>query len=169
MNFHIQKFQRIIDNNVTKGSVLYRGVPMAEMSPQRRGIVIEQIARATETVPTTNPKKTTRSRSSYDWMRGGARVECKSAQLSWNRGWLVHFKNIKQNQHDKLVLCLYLPKGIIVFECFDKPPLYGQGGVQEEKGKCLLLRAGKMTSEDAIKSITEKLLKFAKRTASITF
>ena len=119
--------------------------------------------------PPPHPKKTTRSRSSYDWMRGGVRVECKSAQLSWNKGWLVHFKNIKQHQHDVLVLCLYLPTGIIVFECFANPPLYGQGGVQEAKGKCLLLRAGKMDSKDAIKSITEKLLKFSKQTASIVF
>lgn len=169
MKFHITKFKDIIDKNVTKGSILYTGVPMACMSPQRRGIVIEQIARATETVTTTTPKKTTRSRSSYDWMRGGVRVECKSAQLSWNKGWLVHFKNIKQHHHDVLVLCLYLPTGIIVFECFGKPPLYGQGGVQEAKGKCLLLRAGKIDSKDAIKSITEKLLKFSKQTASIVF
>lgn len=171
-NIHISTFAGILAKNVTRGSVLYNGIPMACMSPQRRGIVIEQIARASETVPTADPEKTTRSRTPYDWLRkGGARVECKSAQLTYNvqQGWLVHFKNIKQDKHDVLILCLYLPRGILIFECFGDVPLYGQGTVQKAKGECLQLRAGRVESEDAIAAIIAKLLVFSKQVMSILF
>tara|TARA_B100000787_G_C16180125_1_gene291318 strand:+ start:128 stop:649 length:522 start_codon:yes stop_codon:yes gene_type:complete len=169
-NSHISNFAGILAQNVTRGSELYDGIPMACMSPQRRGIVIEQIARSSEAVPTADPEKTSRSRSPYDWLREeGARVECKSAQLTWNRGWLVHFKNIKRDKYDVLILCLYLPRGILIFECFGDVPLYGQGTVQKAKGECLQLRAGKVESEDAIASIIAKLLVFSKQTMSISF
>lgn len=168
----LSNFKNIVADNATKGSVLYEGVPLSGMSPQQRGIVIEQIARAVETVDTADPTKTGRSRASYDWVRIGkdrTRVECKSAQLSWNNGWLVHFKNIKQHNHDVLILCLFLPHGIMIFECFADPPLYGQGYIESRKGNCLLLRAGKMESEDAITRITNKLLDFSKHTLTIVF
>jgi len=170
----LSTFTDLIANYTTKGSILYQGVPMSCMSPQQRGIVIEQIARAVETVTTANPEKTSRSRTKYDWLRIGTgtertRVECKSAQLTWNRGWLVHFKNIKEHNYDVLILCLFLPHGIIIFECCDSPPLYGQGYVQNRKGKCLLLRAGKVDSGDAITSITNKLLKFSRQTLTVVF
>ena len=172
MNFHFSKFADIIAKNITRASVLYKGVPMADMSPQRRGIVIEQIARAAELGPTAEPKKTTRSRAQYDWLRaGGVRVECKSAQLTWHeqQGWLVHFKNIKRDKFDVLVLCVYLPKGIIIFECFGDLALYGQGAVQKAKGECLILRAGRVSSEDAIAVISRQLLTIARKKVSIAF
>jgi hypothetical protein len=166
-------FAGIIAKNITRASVLYQGVPMAAMSPQRRGIVIEQIARACETGPTADPEKTTRSHASYDWQRsGGVRVECKSAQLTWHeqQGWLVHFKNIKRDKHDILMLCLYLPKSILIFECVgDSLSLYGQGAVQKAKGKCLQLRAGKVEPDDAIAAILAKLLTFSKHLMTISF
>ena len=170
---HISRFTGIITKNITRASVLYQGVPMACISPQRRGIIIEQIARACETGPTADPEKTTSSHASYDWLRsGGVRVECKSAQLTWHeqQGWLVHFKNIKRDKHDVLVLCLYLPRGILIFECVgEKPTLYGQGAVQKAQGKCLQLRAGKVEPDDAIAAILAKLLNFSKQTATISF
>ena len=169
---NFSKFAGIIAKNITRASVLYKGVPMADMSPQRRGIVIEQIARAAEPGPTAEPEKTTRSHASYDWLReGGIKVECKSAQLTWHeqQGWLVHFKNIKRDKFDVLVLCLYLPKEIIIFECFGELPLYGQGVVQKAKGECLILRAGKVASEDAIAVISRQLLTIASKKVSIVF
>merc|ERR1712232_1242395 len=67
-----------------------------------------------------------RSRTEYDWLRGDLRIECKSAQLRWDRHskrWRLQFYNIKMKSHirfsealfDELLLALYTPRGVYIY------------------------------------------------------
>merc|ERR1711974_439095 len=70
-----------------------------------------------------NGKRLGRHSQSCDWLRGGQRVECKSAQLRHDkqlRGWKFQFCRIKMGgltpkMCDELVIALYTPIGIYVY------------------------------------------------------
>merc|ERR1712167_537933 len=55
----------------------------------------------------------------YDYLSNGRRIEVKSAQLSWNvssNRWGFKFFKVVSNNHDELLLVLYTPRGIYVYE-----------------------------------------------------
>ena len=170
--FQIGSFADLIAHHKTKASLEYAGAPFSTISPQRRGLLLEDIGKAIDQYATAPPnKEARRSRASYDWFRTESkqRVECKSAQLSWNKsGWVAHFKNIKVLEFDVLVLCLYTPVSLEYYECATSAltMLYSQGGLMPS-GECLVLRAGKCRFDEATVTICNKLAKFAKSTASI--
>ena len=156
---NLSNFKDIVQQHITKASVVYSKTPFSNMSPQRRGLLLEEIGKRIDNNPATKPVKK-RSRASYDWFRPltKERVECKSAQLSWNKaGWVVHFKNIKVKEFDKLVLCFYTPSTLEYYECHGKLSLYNQGPIQNSKGQCLVLHGGKTTPVRAVKCICTKL------------
>jgi len=114
---------------------VYEGIPLAACSTSRRGACIEAIARvvdgqlhsdissAPSTLKCVNGSHRGWHRTAYDWNRGGTRVECKSAQLAWdrsNRRWRVMFSNIKLQVQggaafDELLLALSTPNGIYMY------------------------------------------------------
>jgi hypothetical protein len=169
---HLSTFSEIVAQHVTKASVIYTNTPFANMYPQRRGLLFEDIGRKLDPHVTVKPHKMPgRSRASYDWLRPNEmqRVECKSAQLSWNKsGWVLHFKNIKVLEFDILMLCFYTPNSLLYFECevSDLNSLYSQGALMSG-GQCMVLRGGKCDWEIAAASIRVKLNSIATKTACV--
>jgi len=166
---NLSKFSALIAQHVTKGATIYKDAPFSNMYPQRRGLLLEDIGRRLDTHVTAKPLKTAgRSRASYDWLRPNEmqRVECKSAQLSWNKsGWVLHFKNIKVLEFDVLVLCFYTPVSLLYFECtVSDLTLYSQGTLMAG-GQCLVLRGGRCPWKIAAASICATLSHIATKTA----
>ena len=112
-------------------SQFYYGVPMATMSPSLRGKRVEQIVFEVDqllspgvdfALPpddlTVAGTRRGESRSSVDWIRNGKRIETKQAQLCFDifhRFWACCFANIKLGLFDHLLLAIYSPKGIDIF------------------------------------------------------
>ena len=172
MQRSLSEFSSVVARHITKASLVYEHTPFSDMYPQRRGLLLEDIGREMDANETIAPiKKHKRSRASYDWLRkrDNIRVECKSAQLSWNKsGWVVHFKNIKVCEFDVLVLCLYTPTSLEYFECnvSDLTTLYSQGRLMPS-GQCLVLRAGKCHWTAAAAAICRQLATIGTKTGCV--
>jgi hypothetical protein len=120
---HIDQFKSCIDMHQNSTNISnYKNIPLATSS--KRGILIEQIVKEKEngTDPDidycVNGAKRGRNSTSYDFKKDTRRVEVKSAQFSYdfqNRMWHLHFKNIKFECHDELLLCAYCPYGVFVY------------------------------------------------------
>jgi len=113
----------------------FEGVPLATLSSASRGACIEAIARsvdaqlhsnitpASAALKCVNGRRRGWNRTTYDWNRDGTRVECKSAQLSWdqaNNRWKVCFVSVKLELQDgpafdELQLALFTPRGIYIY------------------------------------------------------
>merc|ERR1712039_346967 len=117
----------------------YKGVPLMEKSPAARGLILQSLVRVVDglvhmnahIVDATagrciNGRARGARRAEYDWIRDGSRIECKSAQLSFDakkRHWLFGFLNIKlgpcdtsaQSTFDELLLALYTPRGVYIY------------------------------------------------------
>lgn len=109
----------------------YAGCPLAQITPQLRGRVLETVARRAfeicfpnalirDPVPgdRCNGSRRGLHSSEYDWLCDGRRVQCKSGQMCWNKsrpGWTVRFSSIKLSSFDELVLVLYSPFGLHLF------------------------------------------------------
>merc|ERR1711971_483297 len=118
------------------GDSAYMHVPLADISASVRGKVLEKLTRTVCALatpssifedPILGKRINGASRgvydAEYDWLCDGLRIECKSAQLQWNKdkkSWLFGFSNVKigcttrQNEaaFDNLVLALYSPRGV---------------------------------------------------------
>ena len=76
------------------------------------------------------------------------RVEVKSARVSWNKvrcHWQLVFHGIKPDFFDDLVLAVYLPWGVQLWEAMPLsvlPRLARQGKFTETRGYCLSIHAG---------------------------
>lgn len=134
---------------VTSGSSLeYADVPLAKLSPAKRGCVLEYVARRYDAklLPSsyrvcdplcgrdTAGRRLGRGKRPYDWLRleGGSlmRVEAKSSSIRWDGArWLLQFSSIKLWHFDLLLLIVYAPWGLEVWE-YDlarKVGLHGHG------------------------------------------
>ena len=112
-------------------SQFYYGVPMGTMNPQMRGKRVEQIVFEVDqllcpgahfSLPqdelTVAGTRRGESRLSFDWIRNGKRIETKQSQLTFNTGhkiWHCCFHNIKSGLFDHLLLAIYSPEGIDIF------------------------------------------------------
>lgn len=140
-------------------SQFYYGVPMATMNPQMRGNRVEQIVFKVDqllspgvhfalppddlTVAGTRRGK---SRSSVDWIRNRKRIETKHTQLSFeisHRRWCCCFSNVKAGLFDYLLLAIYSPKGIDIFNQHGSFGLSTTGVRTEVRGMKLQISASK--------------------------
>lgn len=116
----------------------YNQVPLSNQSGTARGLAIQQIVRVVDQIihPVANIHDAVGSvdvngrslnayNAAYDWLRDGSRVECKSAQLHWDKSrhsWSARFHNVKlgvngqqdEQAFDELILALHTPRGIFI-------------------------------------------------------
>lgn len=140
-------------------SRFYSGVPMATMSPQMRGKRVEQIVyevdqllcpAAAFSLPqdelTVSGARRGEHYMSVDWIRNGKRIETKSTQLSFDgaqRHWHCRFQNIKLGLFDHLLLAIYSPKGIDIFNHNGSFGLSTAGVLTETRGMKLAISAAR--------------------------
>ena len=133
----------------TRTYEVYKGLPLSDMSPQERGTVIQNVVRrhleekyeTTATSPTgercVNGRKRGRHQTTHEFYILGERNEVKNAQLAWDKSsncWRAAWKNVKSALHDKLLLVLYTPSGLYLFEHDGKFGVTTQGKEQDSCG-----------------------------------
>ena len=115
---------------MTRTYEVYKGLPLSDMSPQERGAVIQNVVRrhleekyeTTATSPTGKAcqrRKRGRNQTTHEFFVLGQRNEVKNAQLAWDKSnnyWCAKWQAVKSALHDKLLLVLYTPSGLYVFE-----------------------------------------------------
>ncbi len=135
----------------------YYRVPMATMSPQLRGKRVERIIFEVDqllcpgadfSLPqdelTVAGGRRGESNMSVDWIRNGNRIETKQAQLCFNivhRLWQCCFNCIKLGLFDHLLLAIYSPNGIDIFNHNGSFGLSTHGVRTEAAGMQLQIRA----------------------------
>ena len=132
------EFSHILDQAKRPGEWLSH--PLFKLSPSRRGILLQNIARDVlkganpqKRFEDPSPQKTENGRclgatqTAWDWTMDGRRVECKSSLLRWNVArscWSVQFSGVKfahdgvrqRDCFDDLLLVLLCPDFIDVVE-----------------------------------------------------
>lgn len=138
----------------------YEGVPLAHLNFSARGLRIEALVRAVDTLINSDSVITDalvgycvngslrgQHQAEYDWMRDKQRIECKSSQLYWDRSnvrWMCRFANVRgvhtctKVQHepafDELLLALYTPSGVYIYRHNPRHRLGLAGLATESKG-----------------------------------
>ena len=119
--------------NRSEDQVVHSGLPMSNMSFQKRGKRIQEIGLRVD--QTLNPhhafhiimeegldslgRKRSTANASADWVRGTTRIEVKSSALCFNKAhnrWQCQFTAIKQELFDELWLAIYSPIGIHFYQ-----------------------------------------------------
>lgn len=109
----------------SKSNIAFRGVPLSTIHQVARGNLLADWVRSFErhsadpnkTFGYTNKRRGNNS-ASYDYLRGGIRVEVKTSAMRWDsyhRYWNFQFGNVIPNNFDELRLVFYTPKGIFVY------------------------------------------------------
>ena len=109
----------------------YADCPLAQITPTRRGTVIETVARrffarlypgsrVEDPIPghRCDGRRRALHCAEYDWLFDGRRTQCKSAQMCWSESkgtWRANFCGIKLHAFDDLVLVLYSPSGLHLY------------------------------------------------------
>ena len=112
-------------NKISITTSAYAGCPLSKMTPSLRGKMLETVARRVferhrpnsiteDPIPGLRCDGIRRGMNcaEYDWLCDGRRVQCKSAQLSWDKGdkgWRVNFHKMIPCLFDELILVLYTP------------------------------------------------------------
>lgn len=152
----------------------YKNVPLAKLSPAFRALRLEALVRCVDQIihpdcclsdPRLSGCHNGWSRglgnADHDWIRDSRRVECKAAQLSFDRRynrWHAVFKNIKVSCFDELLLALYSPRGVYIYRHDFNLALQAQGKVTELRGMSLAI-TGPRNYEDWSASLDAILLK----------
>ena len=157
-------------------SQLYREVPLASMSPQLRGLRVQKIAmevdnliHANSTFAEPGPeegidgKKRGKNMASYDWSRDGKRIEVKSSQLKFHkvrRHWYCAFHAVKHAYFDELLLVIYSPCGLDIFNHDGSYGVSNAGVRTETVGRHIVVQAcvGDMNPLSALQTIQSKLV-----------
>ena len=109
----------------------FAGCPLSQISPQRRGCVLEWVARRIferrcpdamiqDPIPgeRCDGRRRGANTAEYDWLCDGRKVQCKSGQMCWvesHKTWRAQFNGIKLSLFDELILVLYSPSGLHFF------------------------------------------------------
>merc|ERR1711974_114839 len=159
---------------------IYADAPLGPMNQIARGLTIQKVVRALDEILHQEcvfelPSGSTCWRGrllgiqsqSCDWLRGGQRIECKSAQLRFHkqlRGWVFQFWHIKlggltPKMCDELVLALYTPAGIHVYRHDFRLGVASNGKATPYSGYsiCLCGPSGEADWRIALASILRKL------------
>ena len=140
-------------SSTKKVAEAYQGCPLADLTPSRRGCLLEKVARSlckqlnpasvvSDPVPgkRCDGGKRALRQSEYDWMCDGRRVQCKSAKLCWysaQRNWNVSFYNVKFQLLEELLLVVYTPRRLH-FLLHDCRSGIVSGGSREATLGCIL-------------------------------
>lgn len=159
----------------TDSCPFYRLAPLASLSGPARGAVLEKVARRlveeTQGVATTdatgggcfNGKKRSRYQGEFDFAVGGRRFEVKSAKLTPHQNgrpnvWGAEWSEVKPLLHDVLLLVLYTPLGIYVFEHDGHFGVCRKGRKHALGGVSIKVYGGKHESaEGGVRCVHEKL------------
>ncbi|CAE8677511.1 unnamed protein product [Polarella glacialis] len=166
------KFRHILESADGATSSTYLGNKLSQISPQRRGAILESVSRAVyaEAFPAAIVcdaapgldvigRRRSPGQADYDWLCDGSRVECKSGQLVWqdsSQSWLVSFFNIKLDSLDDLILTMYTPNKLHVIRHDLKLGLSTVG----VRGRHMIRLHGRRSNtrwEDAATTILDKL------------
>ncbi|CAE8589192.1 unnamed protein product [Polarella glacialis] len=100
---------------------------MADLSSKARGDCLGALARAVDSMFHPAGMVKDANSGAFAWLRGGARIKSKSAQLCWSRSekcWYICFVDIKLQAFgirematfDELLLALYTPRGLFIYK-----------------------------------------------------
>ncbi|CAK9023500.1 unnamed protein product [Durusdinium trenchii] len=133
----------------------YKAVPLNHMSPQLRGLRIEEIAFEVDRQVLHPGCSYSRASSKVDWVRGDVRVEVKHGQMRFNQGprrWECSFSNIQCasggvracDMFDELWLAIYSPFGIHILKHPGGKIRFSLNGLKEQAvGKQLHVLGGR--------------------------
>ncbi|CAK0904865.1 unnamed protein product [Prorocentrum cordatum] len=134
---HFRSLQKVVSMRTAD---LFRGLPLAHLTPKSRGDILAAVARNVtgdlrknkdrikDPVPglRVDGRQRPQCQAEYDWLCNGRRIECKSSQLQFNSRrsrWFFKFRAVKlslqghraQDAFDDLVLVLYSPRRIYIY------------------------------------------------------
>lgn len=156
----------------TTAQKAYDGLPLATSS--NRGIILQTLAynHDMETNPSSSFEDAANGRCidgrTYDYMRDGVRIECKSAQLAWSehhRRWRFLFAGIKFSYEskpaafDELRIILYTPEGVYIVRHNQELGITTAGKATATKGHYVALYGKKDETDPsaALKTILDQL------------
>lgn len=155
----------------------YSRTPLAEGSTAMRGLRIEAVARRVDKMLNPGARADEGNEQVWghdstkggparrcDWIRDGQRIECKSAQLSWDgRSWKFAFQHVKlggviESSFDELLLGLYTPAGLYIYK-HDLKLGVSSAGLRTATYGCVIKLAGPHAESDWQKSLAAILEK----------
>lgn len=161
---------------------LYRGSPLAHLTPKSRGDILASVARSvmadlrnedrfTDPVPGqySNGHQRPQCQAEYDWLCNGRRIECKSSQLQFQSRsgcWHFQFSGVKlalqghrvRDAFDDLVLVLYSPRRLYIYRHDLVTGLTTSGKLTPSRGHVIRIRSAKtLCWRRGLESILAKL------------
>ena len=119
--FSDSEFKEMLSNGVSPGQAAVAGLPMSNMSREKRGNRIQEIGLAIDRVLHPGSKfsfmkgNCGAANAPADWVRGKTRVELKSCGLTFDQStnrWRCRFAWLKPGLFDELWLAVYTAAGI---------------------------------------------------------
>ncbi|CAE8591511.1 unnamed protein product [Polarella glacialis] len=176
------RFSHILENLGSTSSI-YDGDPLAKISGQRRGTLLQRLARnvCAELSPNSviqdplpgicvNGTRRSQHQAEFDWMCDGQRVECKSARLCWSsheQAWQVQFTRIKMPCQgirefalfDDLILVLYSPFKLHIIRHDLSVGMSSRGLETSVSGHSVVIRGKKNVEcwQEAVATILKKM------------
>ena len=103
-----------------------------------------------------------RNATEYDFKMDGRRYEVKSAQLTWkkrDKRWCAMWHKVKKDSHDILLLVLYSPSGLSIYEHDGVFGVTTYGKAQESSGGCVCVcgKCNGVEIRDAERVIHDKM------------
>ena len=168
----------------SQGYIGHAGHELSLLSGQRRGRILERFCRKElarlnpnskiqEPAPGTccNGARRSMSQAEYDFCIDGRRIECKSAQRSWdnaNKHWRAHFHKVKlpwpgfrnQAPFDELYLTLCSPDSLHIIKHDLQSRAYTAGKRTGSSGHVIVVQGarGQKCWQSARSQILDKLL-----------
>ena len=166
-----KRFQDMMVPSATE--IAYCGSVLAGMSSSKRGTLLEEMVRrwagshySDDTRDATvtncvNGRRRGLNNREYDFLLGTKRVEIKSTQLYWNIGnkcWSAYWSGVKSEKHDMLLLALYLPDKIQIYEHDGRYGMTTSGRQQRARGGVVCASSSRNECiEDAGETIEQKM------------
>ncbi|CAE8590766.1 unnamed protein product [Polarella glacialis] len=148
---------------------VFKDLPLADLSSKARGDRLKALVCEVDSLLHPAGIKDADSHA-FDWLRGGARIKCKSAQLCWSESeqcWRVDFNQIKLQAlgirematFDELLLALYTPRGLFIYKHDLEFAVSTQGVRTATGGHQVIIRGprGKQNWQVALEAILNKL------------
>ncbi|CAE8590765.1 unnamed protein product [Polarella glacialis] len=153
----------------TTGQV-YKGLPLADLSSKARGDCLKALVCEVDSLLHPAGMIKDADSDAFGWLRGRARIKCKSAQLCWSKSeqcWQMYFRHIKLQacgiremaMFDELLLALYTPRGLSICKHDLEFAVSTQGVRTATHGHRVTINApkGEQNWQAALKAITNKL------------
>ena len=163
-------FQKQLEGMAALQDHEYKGVPLNHMTPELRGLRIEQIAFEVDQILHPNCSFS-RASSKVDWVRGGVKVESKHGQMRFNKGcksWQCTFSNIQcassgvraRDMFDELWLAIYSPLGIHILKHPGGKVHFSRTGAKDiDKGREIHVFSGNKCTVDVKEALDNMLRK----------